>query len=178
MATPNPPRPDALNPYGFAPETSSPIDELPPDATISDPDPTKTGPVAATPLERIGRRLGINRRQEPSTPHTPTDTTSRFEPSGNPQIVGETIAGLLILAAATAATWISRRGARLRQPLPNQADAIGQPLASILCRHFPMAKIGPDIADAARTARGIADYATDGPMLTPIDPDPDPDEEL
>lgn len=156
-----------------------PLPPVPADPPAPDPEPA-TGPSSLLP-EGVRRLFG--RSPSPDGPPSPTDpsgadpassagtrTSTEGRPGwragGNPQEVGETLAGLLALLSGFLVLRAARRGRRFRAPDPAERDAIAFPVARILTRHLPMQAIGPDIKDAAQAARGLADYVQAGPLLT------------
>jgi hypothetical protein len=101
-----------------------------------------------------------------STSGEPPRRRWTWKPSGDPGDVAETIAGLLIIAAAGLAAVVARGGRRqLRQPTRDQADDLGAPLARIACRHLPMALLSPDLKDVGAFAGALRGYVDDGPLI-------------
>ena len=75
------------------------------------------------------------------------------------------MAGFLIIGAGWLAWTAAQRGASLRTPDDGETAAIADPLARILCRHFPMAGIGPDLTDGLESVVAVNKYAKRGPLL-------------
>lgn len=153
-----PPRP--------AEEASPPLRLIPEEAS---PETTKgrrrrgAGGLFAGPTEPDDPR--------PDDQPTPTAISSVSKPTTaqtTALLVG--VLGLAAVAGAAAVRWRFRR--KLRQPTQTQSHDIAAPLASILLRHFDASWINKDLADVLAAGAATGAYLNDGPLLTPLAPDP------
>lgn len=131
------------DPQESQPESQQASQPRPPDPRPADSDPDTPTPTSSTGSERRKRIR---------------DRISRGMGSGDPETVAEILGGLLIAGIGTLGLWLARHGRHLRIPTPDQRDAIAEPVARIACRHLPMARLGPDIADGAIAVFATQDY--------------------
>lgn len=110
-------------------------------------------------------------------------TSSSAGEQADPKVVAGALAGLLgILATLVSALLLrSPRPQHLRAPTDQQRDDVAVPLARILARHVPAAKVGPDLMDGIAATAALGVYVTEGPLTYPahyadIPADPEDDE--
>ena len=122
----------------------------------------------STKAGKLPRSSVSSDRSESDTPSPPTVTSTELKGSGDPNEVAKALGGLLIIVTGSLAALLARRThgrATLRQPTPDQRDDIAEPVSRILCRHLPMAKLGPDLGDIGMAAGATHSYVLDGALI-------------
>lgn len=176
MATDDPPR-------NLLPTFSQPP---PPPATAPPtPDPSTSPETDLTPPPRMGilRRLkasdgggsaGVTSPQGNGLDEdTPTGTSS---PASKPTAAqtAALVAAVVGMAAAGAALLVRwRLRAALRQPSKTERADIAAPLARIALRHADLSWLNRDLADLLDTGNAVGAYLNNGPLLGPLQPEPE-----
>ena len=148
------PLPSFRPPPESQPPSPSPSPSSQPQASSTPQAPQETTP----PPSSTYTAPDAPRQETDTTPSATSSAGTRFRrwtPSGQPEEVGKLLAGFLIIGAGWLAWTAAQRGASLRTPDDGETAAIADPLARILCRHFPMAGIGPDLTDGLESVVAV-----------------------
>lgn len=184
MSTPSEPRRPAATVPMFAAPPSQRLDDPLPTVPAATPTSTTTGTPQSPPQSpsepslrqrlntALGRDVHLSELPKPDaprsdgapSPRTATSTEPRFKPGGDPQKVGETLAGLLLIVSGFVAVRMARRGRQFRRPTLKQAQDIAFPIGRIMTRHLPMDVFGEDVFDAAQSAAATQAYIEAGPL--------------
>lgn len=174
------------------PETIEP----PPETTTEPPGANPWGsPFAAPPSEPVGQSPNGNLRETPTTGRTSLHPESRVPPDGqpseladaatltesysagnatrrgDPRATAKIIVGLVGVALGLTGWVLYRGGRQLRKPTREQIAEFARPVGAIVARRTDLSWLGADINDLTTAAAVLTDWAADGPIAPPIEPD-------
>jgi len=146
-----------------------PVD--PPEGTASSASPSGSPEPTTSPRPSLLNRLSSNGSQSGESDAQPpgitsTDRSTRRKPGGDPKVVAETLAGLVLVVVGIVAGRLWVRGRQLREPTPAELADITEPLGRIAVRHLPMDAFSPDLADATQAVAATHRYVRRGPLVT------------
>jgi len=118
----------------------------------------------ANPATIRGERVGYDSPEEPRT-----GNSSGSEPLASIN-AGKVLGTIIRIVARVAGRILINAGRQLRQPTRDQADAFAAPVARILVRHLPAAKVPADLVDLAAAGEAVDAYLADGPVTARAHP--------
>lgn len=161
------------------PASNAPTPPSGPQAGPSDPSdpPSPSGPLSSLRSRLSGSQTPSGDSDGAPLGSTSTEPRPRRRPGGDPVVVAQTLAGLVVVVVGFLAVRLYGRGLVLREPTPAELDEITKPIGRIAVRYLPMDALNPDLLDATQAVAATHKYVRRGPLVTPRTDDYQPPED-